>query len=167
MKISLLKLNEGLNRLNFQFKPVDLGLSEKEETLRLFPNEINADIEVQKFSDKFFIKVNLFTIAHCTCDRCLDEFEQNLENTFQLVYSRQVRYQFENEEYRSLSEDMTEIDLSNDIRENLLLMIPMKQLCQDDCLGLCSLCGTNLNIKACNCEQYLIDPRWETLKNLQ
>ncbi|UCE06466.1 MAG: DUF177 domain-containing protein [bacterium] len=167
MKINLAKLHEGLNRFNFQVKPEDLGFDEKQETLVLFPNDINADIEVQKFSDKYFIKAVLLTFAHYVCDRCLDEFDENLEASFQLIYSKQTRDQFDDDEYRFFGEDETEIDLSNDARENLLLVIPMKQLCKDDCMGLCSHCGINLNHETCNCNRDTIDPRWEVLKSLQ
>jgi len=167
MNINLVKLHEGLNKLNFQIKPDDLDFDGEEETLFLFPNIIDADVEVQKFSDKFFIKVNLLTVAHYTCDRCLDVFDQNLEANFQLIYSKQTRYQFEDDEYRFIEENATEIDLSTDIREHLLLVIPMKHLCKEDCAGLCSHCGVNLNNETCECERTTIDARWQVLKNLQ
>ncbi len=167
MKINLVKLHEGLNELTFQIKPENLDFDEQPETLGLFPNEIHADVEVQKFSDKFFVKVALVTIAHYYCDRCLDEFDRNLEATFQLVYSKHSRDQFADDEYRFLEEDETEIDLSADIRENILLVIPMKHICRESCKGLCPQCGVNLNEESCNCQQETIDPRWEILKTLQ
>lgn len=167
MKINLAKLHEGLNELKFQIKPEDLGFDEKEETLFLFSNDIYADVEVQKFSDKYFIKVSLLTLAHYTCDRCLDEFDQNLDAKFQLIYSKQTRNRFENDDYRFLGENVTEIDLSPDIRENILLVIPMKHLCNEGCMGLCPHCGTNLNYETCDCQQEKIDPRWEILRTIQ
>jgi len=167
MKINLVKLNEGLNKLHFQIKPDDLGFDDNEETIFLFLDDIRADIEVQKFSDKYFIKAVLFTLAHYTCDRCLGEFNQDLEAAFRLVYSKQTRNRFEDDEYRFLDENVTEIDLSPDIRENLLLVIPMKHLCKEDCMGLCPYCGTNLNHETCDCQRDVIDPRWEILKSLQ
>ncbi len=167
MKINLVKLHEGLNQLRFQIKPESLGFDQKQETLLLFPNEIHADVEVQKFSDKFFIKIALITAAHYSCDRCLDEFNQNLEASFQLIYSKHSRDQFADDEYRFLGEDETEIDLSADVRENILLVIPMKHLCRESCKGLCPHCGVNLNYESCDCHQETIDPRWEKLKILQ
>jgi len=64
MKINLAKLHEGLNELKFLIKPDELGFDEMEDTSFLFPNNIEAKVEVQKFSDKFFIKANLSTVAH-------------------------------------------------------------------------------------------------------
>jgi len=167
MKINLVKLHDGLNQLIFQIKPEDLGFDEKPETLLLFPNDTRADVEAQKFSDKYFIKVALNTMAHYTCDRCLDEFDQNLEAGFQLVYSKHSRDQDDDDAYRFLSEEETEIDLSSDIRENILLVIPMKHLCKESCQGLCPHCGVNLNYETCNCRPETIDPRWEILRTLQ
>lgn len=167
MKINLANLDEGINELQFQIKPEELGFDEKEETSFLFPNDIEADVEVQKFSDKFFFKINLTTRSHFTCDRCLEEFDQKLKADFQLIYSKQVRHQFKDDVYRFLDESTVEIDLSDDVRENLLLVLPMKHICKEECAGLCSQCGINLNYDACECDQKIIDPRWEALKNLQ
>jgi uncharacterized protein len=167
MKINLVKLHEGLNNLRFKVTPEDLGFNENEETLLLFPNDIYADVEIQKFSDKYFIKAALRTVAHYVCDRCLDEFDQNLEASFRLVFSKQTGEQSDNDEYRFLDEKQTEIDLSEDIRENILLFLPMKHLCKETCKGLCPHCGTNLNYETCDCQQETIDPRWEILKTLQ
>ncbi len=167
MKINLVKIHEGLNQLKFRFKAEDLGLEEHEETLLLFPNDVYADVEIQMFSDKYFVKVELITVAHFACDRCLDEFDKNLKAVFQLVFSKYNRDQFDNDEYRFLQENETEIDLSTDIRENLLLVLPMKHLCRESCKGLCPHCGVNLNHETCDCQQETIDPRWEILKTLQ
>ena len=167
MKINLAKLHDGLNELTFQIEPEDLGFDEDEETLYLFPDTIEADVEVQKFSDKFLVRVMLSTVAHFTCDRCLEEFDRHLQADFQLVYSKQSRNQLDDDVYRSLDDSATEINLNADVRENLLLDIPMKHLCREDCQGLCSQCGINLNRETCECEQTVLDPRWEVLRNLQ
>ena len=48
----------------------------------------------------------------------------------------------------------------------LLLNLPEQVLCKEDCKGLCPECGTNLNLKDCDCGDKDIDPRWAALKNL-
>ena len=168
MKINLINLHEGVNDLHFQVKPIDLGFDEDAEMLSLFPNDIHVTGEIQKFSDKYFIKVELQTHAHFACDRCLEDFDQKIDGNFKLIYSKQTRDKFaETDDYRILGDKTTEIDLSSDIRENLLLTLPMKHLCKDDCRGLCAQCGANLNSEICNCKQEDIDPRWEKLKRLK
>lgn len=167
MKINLVNLHEGLNQLSFRTRPEELQLNEKEETRFMFPNDIYVNVGIQKFSDKYYIKADMHTLAHYTCDRCLDEFDRNLESTFELVYSKQTQNHVADEDYRFVGKNVIEIDLSSDVRDNLILVIPMKNLCREDCSGLCPHCGVNSNFETCNCEQNAIDPRWEKLKGLR
>jgi uncharacterized protein len=60
-----------------------------------------------------------------------------------------------------------EIDLGQLMREQFYLSVPMKPLCQDDCRGLCPVCGTNLNRGTCECKRDWADPRLAVLKNLK
>ena len=59
-----------------------------------------------------------------------------------------------------------EIDIAPYILRQIFLELPMKAVCKEDCKGLCPYCGTNLNIKQCNCMAEDIDPRLEKLKTL-
>jgi uncharacterized protein len=58
------------------------------------------------------------------------------------------------------------LDLSEAIRQNALLAIPMKPLCREDCAGLCQTCGKDLNKSQCECKQNEVDPRWSKLVKL-
>lgn len=60
-----------------------------------------------------------------------------------------------------------ELDLSEIVVSNILLNLSYKYLCSEDCKGLCSKCGADLNVGDCGCEQGEIDPRWEKLKNFK
>lgn len=53
------------------------------------------------------------------------------------------------------------------VREQVLMAIPMKPLCREDCRGLCPTCGADENAGECGCEKSAVDPRWETLKSLK
>lgn len=168
MKINLAKLHEGVNQLGFKIRPVELGFDQKDDTLFLFPNDTFADVEIQKFGDKYFVNVHLVTLAHYSCDRCLEEYDRDLTADFQLVYSKEERIGVvDDDDFRLLGDKQTEIDLREDIRENILLVIPMKHLCDENCKGLCPHCGTNLNFERCDCHHETIDPRWEILRLLQ
>ncbi len=58
------------------------------------------------------------------------------------------------------------VDIDKPLMDNIILALPMKTICSDDCKGLCKTCGTNLNIKSCNCdEREIVDPRMEILKD--
>lgn len=58
------------------------------------------------------------------------------------------------------------IDLGQLIEEQFYLALPMKPLCRPDCKGLCSHCGTNLNVASCDCQVRWEDPRLAGLKAL-
>ena len=55
------------------------------------------------------------------------------------------------------------IDLGEVVREQLYLALPMKPLCQEDCKGLCPVCGVNRNRETCTCQQEWVDPRMAAL----
>jgi uncharacterized protein len=59
-----------------------------------------------------------------------------------------------------------QIDLSELLREQFYLALPMKPLCRDDCRGLCPECGINLNAGTCTCAPTWEDPRLAALKEL-
>lgn len=59
-----------------------------------------------------------------------------------------------------------EIDLGNELRQVLILNMPNKPLCKQDCAGLCPKCGKNLNESPCQCSFEYSDPRWDKLKDI-
>src|SRR4030067_53970 len=60
-----------------------------------------------------------------------------------------------------------ELDLSDLVKEQIILNLPMKPLCNDSCKGICLQCGTDLNSFNCSCSERGIDPRLEVLKNFR
>ena len=77
------------------------------------------------------------TVLRCRCDRCLTYFDHPLD------LDRVCHF------YKDMECD--EIDLTEDIREDILLAFPQQSLCRPDCRGLCSNCGCNLNVRDCGC----------------
>lgn len=57
------------------------------------------------------------------------------------------------------------VDTDKALKDNIILNLPMKHVCDVSCKGLCPKCGTNLNEKECNCKEDYINPRMEALKN--
>ena len=58
------------------------------------------------------------------------------------------------------------IDVDEVVKEQILLAVPTRMLCREDCKGICPECGTDLNKGECACKKDDIDPRWAALKNL-
>jgi uncharacterized protein len=107
------------------------------------------------------------------CTRCLTNVVQKLDIPFNAAFVTEENYTSEKEaELRSDDLDVSiydgeKIDLTDLVREQILLNLPTQILCRDDCRGLCQKCGANLNEVNCNCEEKEIDPRWSALKNLK
>ena len=57
-------------------------------------------------------------------------------------------------------------DLKPLVEELIVSETPFNVLCDEECQGLCAICGSDLNTGSCGCREDNIDPRWEKLKQL-
>ena len=97
------------------------------------------------------------------CDRCTKQINRRYHYTF----SHSLVLSLENEDDDSYIQIQEyKLDLDELIRADILLELPTKYLCDEDCKGLCPVCGKNLNDGTCDCEIHQIDPRLEVLKKL-
>jgi uncharacterized protein len=107
------------------------------------------------------------------CSRCLQTAEQSLEFPFNATFVTPEHYTDEKEaELKADDLDVSiieddKIDLKELVREQILLAIPVQVLCREDCRGLCQKCGASRNLIDCNCEEKEIDPRWQSLRELE
>ncbi len=107
------------------------------------------------------------------CARCLDLVAQKLTRSFDLLY-RPLGADAGREEL-SVTAAEAEISyyegegllLEDVLREQVLLAVPIKAICREDCKGLCPHCGKNLNHEHCSCAEPLEDPRWSPLKEIR
>ncbi len=97
------------------------------------------------------------------CNRCLTEIHELKKELFEhlLLLSDEDS---PDDTYIRVSEEA--IELSQLLREDIILNIPTVLLCREDCKGLCPKCGKNLNNGPCGCREDSVDPRLEILKNL-
>ena len=106
------------------------------------------------------------------CTRCGEPLTRHVEIPFEDVFVNIADETTENDleiEGSDLDEELVEgneIDLTEIVREQILLNLPEQVLCKEDCKGLCPQCGTDRNKKHCDCGDEEIDPRWAALKNL-
>lgn len=106
------------------------------------------------------LKANLKTEVILSCSRCLERYKYPLDIE---VIENFTQDEIDDDEIIRISGST--IDLKQVCQDNILLAIPYKGLCKEDCKGLCQKCGTNLNYASCKCEKDNIDPRLEKLKN--
>jgi len=115
----------------------------------------------------------LSTRVEVACARCLEPVVQDVRRQFDLLY-RPLGADAGREE-TPVSGTESEISyyegqgllLEDVLREQLLLAVPLKAICRQDCVGLCPQCGTNLNVAKCSCAEPPEDPRWSALKELR
>ena len=101
------------------------------------------------------------------CDRCLVPMVSEVSSSFKIYFAKDINEKEDEAtiEYISLPED--DIFLDDLIISQVITSKPLKQLCGDDCEGLCPQCGQNLNEEPCDCGNKVdVDLRFEQLLNL-
>jgi uncharacterized protein len=86
------------------------------------------------------------------CSRCLSEFIMPVTVGFAVIYKEKNSMTEEDRSADVCEYDNNEIDLYPYLRETMILELPVKQVCSEDCKGLCSVCGKNRNEEGCKCE---------------
>ncbi len=131
------------------------------------PIEVTA--HVTSMGNGILLELEVESEGEFLCDRCGAEYKRVIKGGAKTFFSfdcAKITVE-EEEETRCLSPTSHEIDITQDVRDALLLAVPTKHLCHEDCLGLCPHCGANLNFESCSCPKGDIDPRWEILKDLK
>ncbi|HTV06971.1 MAG TPA: DUF177 domain-containing protein [Acidobacteriaceae bacterium] len=127
------------------------------------PRTVVQDIRLQgSYSSEFEV----------ACARCLTPVRKTLSGQFDLLF-RPLGADGGSAE-RSITASEAEIGyyqeggllLEDVLREQVLLSLPTRTLCREDCKGLCPRCGRDLNTEQCTCEAAPADPRWSALSDL-
>ena len=131
----------------------------------LHPSQ-NCEVEVNgvltKVGNRYVVNAQATAKVKLLCDRCLEEFECPIQAD---IYQRYSTDSNEDDE-DILPITGFEIDLEDVITEAVVLNVPMKWLHDEDCKGICKVCGINLNKHSCHCDDANIDPRLEGLKSI-
>lgn len=149
-------------------------------------DEINLEDEAVKLNDVVKIRGNLIkgiaqtdvegaiaAAVELECSRCLRAVQKFLEFPFEAVFVTPENYTEEREVQVGVGDlevsifGGDKIDLTELAREQILLALPARVFCREDCKGLCQKCGANKNLINCNCEEKEVDPRWAALKDLK
>jgi uncharacterized protein len=165
---------------DLELGPVLLEGEIQPSSLELAPEELQVTIPVQikvkAEKHPLGIRVQGLCAAQgkVPCARCLEPVEVDLHPEFELFYQQHdSRHPLTGE--IELAEKDTNIsffagdgiEVITIVREQVLLNLPMKLVCREECLGLCPNCGSNRNLQLCNCEAVLQDPRLEPLLKIK
>ncbi len=164
MIISKKELFEAKSPLTISAKASDLAFHEMDLT----SDEVSVILNISKSISTANIIGKVLAEVNEQCDRCLKNFKKGIHGTFELILA-------DERSRESKSDDPTiiifnpgkdSIDISSIILESIILEKSMKEVCIENCKGLCSWCGADLNLSDCKCENEEFDKRWEPLKNL-
>ncbi len=160
-------------KLNLDTLAFGRSVLDVDETYRLELDEgdagevhLQGELAVNNTDSRILVGGQLTAVGATDCDRCLESFELNYTAIVDVVI---VRDNYEGRDARSEGSTWTEhqargvIDLEPALREAALLTVPQKMVCRDDCLGICVHCGANRNEADCDCDQEIVDPRWDGL----
>lgn len=136
-------------------------------------NEVRVAGELHRVSGEISFIGDIHTVATVPCSRCLESYALPLELHFDLLYTTapdvitKGENRVDKDSITHARYDGTRIDLGDLLQEQIYLGLPLKPLCKEDCRGLCSQCGTNRNVRTCECrEERAEDPHLLTLKSL-
>lgn len=139
-------LDDGLHQIQLK-KPVkELEMSPP------FVGDIVVDCNIDKSVRQIVLNCEAECEAEFTCDRCNDVYSEILIVDFTLIkVFNKANAGNEDSNVKYLPPDVPNIDIAKDLSEFMLLSVPMKKLCSEDCKGICLHCGANLNHEKCNC----------------
>ena len=113
------------------------------------------------------IKLSAKLVLNFACSRCLTEVKKEFEVDFDDI----IKVDGEGKGY--LQEDdctsyIDEFKLDTDllISDEMYMLMPAQVLCNEDCKGICSVCGANLNLTECTCDRQVLDPRMAKIRDI-
>ncbi len=148
-------------------------LSVKSKIARL-TGPVHCNLKVSLENERVKVEGRLATVLGLTCCRCANEFEKSVDKNFMLTYVSDPELGGNGDEFELEYDDLEvgfyrgdQLDLAVVLTEQILLEIPMKPICREECRGLCDQCGVDLNVGTCDCTRELTDPRLATLAEIK
>ncbi|MBE2227536.1 MAG: DUF177 domain-containing protein [Ignavibacteria bacterium] len=138
IKINIGSLNDGSQVLELKSDEKELGIEEG-----FLKEPVSIKLELFKTTHQLDLKAEISGIIFLECDRCLDRFEQKFSTSFQLIFVQQTHREeaFSEDDIRSYSSHMKSVDITTDIREAVILTVPMRKIPEEKPDGSCSWCG--------------------------
>ncbi len=171
MRIEVDRLAETGESFAHTYAPGELSL--EDEFVR--PTvETTVEGRASRKRDEVKVKGVIRGAIEVACDRCLKPVAGNLEVEFDAAFVPKEKAPSATDNVELQEEDLA-VDFYEDeavnvdelVREQILLALPTRQLCREECLGLCPTCGNDLNAAQCSCHQGEVDPRWAALADLK
>src|SRR5436305_6795303 len=171
MRIEVENLTEAARPFAKTYAPGEVELDEENASLA---SVATVEGSARRRGEEVRLRGEIRTEIEIACDRCLAAVRVPLEVEFDTAFIPREKVAGETENVELLTEDMglaayegDAVDLDELVREQILLALPSRRLCREECKGLCPKCGADLNAAECSCERGEIDPRWSALVGLK
>ena len=129
-----------------------------------FTEPITVTGNVKNMAGYMVLSADVKLTYHTMCARCAEPVDSTLEISFEKDIASSGDVSADNDDYIIIEDK--KVDLLPIVEEEIMLEMPSRTLCKEDCLGLCQKCGKNLNEGDCSCEKKEVDPRLAILKTL-
>jgi uncharacterized protein len=138
--------------------------------------QVTGHAKVTRIGDGLLVQGDVAADVEVECSRCLERISMPVEGTLEEHYQPTVdvvtgapvnRADYEVNDAAFDIDANHMMDLSEPVRQALLVSMPMKPLCRADCRGLCPQCGANWNEGPCDCRSESVDNRWSGLRELR
>jgi uncharacterized protein len=140
---------------------------------RLVPGKVRLQGELRREASGVELQAHWAATVRLQCSRCLEPFQEALAEHFFLILTHAAsefgvaEQELQVEDAALFSVVGDEVDLAAIVAEQLLLALPLKPICREDCAGLCQTCGANRNRIECACRRDEVDPRLAPLLELK
>ncbi len=109
------------------------------------------------------LSATVSTVLGFECDRCCEPFNQEFECSFDELLKKEDSKGDDDKNLDAIYFEGNTIEFGDIVLANIIVELPSKYLCREDCKGLCAECGENLNHGMCDCNMRSTDPRFDVL----
>jgi uncharacterized protein len=131
---------------------------------------VAVEMSYYRAGTELFFEGELTAVTAASCARCAEEFVTPSTRAFRYILVPRALVSNGDEAGDDLEfsvYDSDEVDLTPLVQEQVLLALPTRPLCKEDCRGLCPQCGINLNEHQCDCRTSQFDTRLAVLRTLK
>jgi len=164
------EFQEGISSCSFAITAEELDLH---DSFLCFPQPLQVWLRLTRSLETFSVEGQIQGLIEGECCRCLAVARALVKAPLRILFQRKQASQEElealeeTEEVEIIDPGGQQVDLRERLREAILLELPIRVYCREDCQGLCPQCGRDLNKGLCGCKQERVDPRWAELGKLK
>jgi len=153
---------------------IPAGELDRIDVVNAGPVELTAHATKGDLPGEYLVDGSSKFSADLACSRCVEPYPFASSSSFHLRFRPRPVPQQESNELEIAPEELDvefytdrSVSLRDLALEQIQLSIPMKPLCEENCLGLCPQCGANRSRESCNCESSIVDERWGALREMR